>query len=416
MGAGRLSVSTSLALIAACGHARSSGTTAADRILVEHAKSFTSKTVAAPASLEPPPWKVGQWVAYLIRRPHAGGEQRSFQRVRVIAEDSCGIWIEHYEVDDVHQVTATMCFRASPTRSAKASEVLDRLKVAIVEWDDRPPVVTEFGEGQDAAARLEYEWLAWSLVAPSFDAGELLRENVDVPAGRFVGAIRRSGTEGLTLERWSHPEVPLSSTVKASYSDGTERVLVDFGHTTPSTVRRAVIAQSRFNQPAGRSRLSLEFAVGYDRFTETANQVATTATSIAWTSGYRVMPAITAIARGSGVLGVENGPDEDHAQEAFRLLGGVRWSPFHERRILSRLTFEGAFGFGSLQQSSIDDATAYGIAAEVAVGFILDYGRDWDLGLAVSDDIVLYNADEGLRHSVALSAFIRLYLPSRRRL
>lgn len=352
-----------VALIAtACSrpHLRSQYAIDVDWAIARHSKENSTRRVPAPASLEPRPWKIGQWARYMVRTPGAGGDRLSIHALRVLAEDSCGIWIEFVAQDYEHRSVTTMCFSASAVRPTNAREVVDRLQIVISERNEDVPIVYDFRDPRDAAGKRAYEAVAWNLVVPSFvDSAELPREDVDVLAGHIAGTIRRTSVSGPSpsLALWSHPDVPFDATVKATFQHGVEHVLLDFGDKTASVMRYHAIELTRALTPKPRPRTFIGLGLSLSRFTRTANQVSNTAPNFSFRSGSHLTPSLALVGRGSLIVGAEYAPDPTQTQDAFRLLMGIRWAPFHpgyfgprEETLASRFSIEAALGYAELKQ------------------------------------------------------------------
>lgn len=399
-------------------HLRSPYAADVDRLIATHSAVESTKQLPEPSSLEPRPWKVGQWSLYAVRKLSLTGAQVSIFSTRVVAEDSCGIWLELLEQDYERRVITTICFRVSSVRPTNARDILDRMQIVISERDQSPPDVTDFRDGRNEGAKRDYEAKAWHLLVPLFaNSTELPREDLHVPAGHIRGAIRRTSIPSVlgSLVLWSHPAVPFDATVKATSSDGFERVLLDFGDTSSSVLRERAFQLAKERLPRERPRLYLGYAFGLNRFIETSHQSSSGATSASLLAAYTARPAFAVTIRASLIVGAEYAPDDTQTQDAFRILVGIRWFPFRPKDSipsLSRFYIEGSLGYSELILSTLErpKSLARGAGAELGLGFVVERGHDWDFGLELSDQLGLYDSDEGLRHSLALSAFIHLYI------
>lgn len=166
------------------------------------------------------PWKVGQWVRY--ERRHAGGI--AHEQLSVVAQDTCGFWIERWIHEDARRTTWLFCVRTAPSRDdphvESPSIVIARRNREVLYVADGLP---------GAPAPSSFGWLVSLVDAPWPGRTDLPREDIATPVGQFEQAAKVTTTEGaVETTRWSHPAVPLGGIVKEVTADH-ERVLVDFG-------------------------------------------------------------------------------------------------------------------------------------------------------------------------------------------
>ena len=199
-----------------------------DEVIASH---HHERTIAAPAARTMRPWQVGQWALYKVT---SGAEVGTLRRA-VVAQDTCGLWIETVAQSHHGRTVMKACYRAQPT-SADPAAAMDALQAVMVREGTRT-IVVDFRDGKNPASKHVMEarlrdsiTLAWE----SPPSEEL--STVVVPAGRFEGAahvISRAWVEQSmhTADAWLHPDVPLGGDVKVTSTDGSTEELLDYGLT-----------------------------------------------------------------------------------------------------------------------------------------------------------------------------------------
>ena len=111
-------VLASVSLAAACATSYSNGAYKADvdRVIAEYSSS--GKSIPAPTSSEPKPWGVGQWALYESK---ARNGTLGYQWIRVVAKDTCGIWIEIDATSYRDHHKWRMCLRSDEGRSTSVN-------------------------------------------------------------------------------------------------------------------------------------------------------------------------------------------------------------------------------------------------------------------------------------------------------
>jgi len=196
--------------VAACGPSRAAYQLDVDRVVRTPARA---REAPAPATLAPQPWRVGQWTLHRM----TSGDELAYERVRIVAQDACGWWIEQVRQSYTERVEVKACYRA-PDGTTPGIDLLQQI---VVRRDATDPVTLDFRGGQNADTKQQ---LAAVLADVTFDARSLAgatREDVQVPAGQFRQAARAG-------DQWFHPAVPLGGLVRAQRPAG-EAVLLDYG-------------------------------------------------------------------------------------------------------------------------------------------------------------------------------------------
>jgi hypothetical protein len=187
--------------------------------------------------LEPKPWKVGQWVLY--KRRH--GTEVGYEKLSVVADDPCGLWIEQVIQDHDGRWTSTFCVHVPNWPRTAGAE----LQVLITQGKGEEPAVFDFRNGQKTAERSRFDWVVSRVSASWRAAHQLPRETIRVPAGRFSDALKVVTADGAST-RWSHPEVPFDGMVKQHATDGSiENVLLAYGDTGATSVLPELAEQLR---------------------------------------------------------------------------------------------------------------------------------------------------------------------------
>ena len=166
-----------------------------------------ARDVAAPATLEAQPWKVGQWALYRMTT----GDVVGYMRYRAVAQETCGLWFEQTIADRSTKLVIKLCL-ASPPDLASATQASLQVNSGAPQVLNPPPKdMTLAGAG-------------WAQQA------DAPREELRVPAGHFAGSVKTTMTlKGVATTVWSHPAVPLAGTVKVQAANGVTTELVDFG-------------------------------------------------------------------------------------------------------------------------------------------------------------------------------------------
>jgi hypothetical protein len=359
------------------------------------------------------PWKIGQWVVY--KRVHGSGI--ALEQLRIVAQDSCGFWIEWWMHENGARKTWLYCVRSQP--SADDTRPYESL-LAVAERQNREVALFEDLRA-GSTDRTRWGWLVASVMSPAPGRTDLTRENVPTPIGTFQGAAKVTTSEGTgEVTRWSHPAVPLGGIVKETTSDY-ERVLVGFGMTNSTslideTVFDMQLAQQSFRDinKTGPLWLSLRFgfaSVGTPGDTSGALGFGTAV-------GFRVSSRLDAVANFTLVGDTPYAKDAALTEEMWLAGVGARWFPVgrtRNRNGTSRRSWlfaQGDVAYASLERRPMDGDSRIvgrGVAVGASVGLVGAQGRDWSCTLELHDDLAFLNSDEGLRNSFGLLASVQLY-------
>ena len=389
-----------------------------DGVLAAHQHS--SKPVPALTTLDGKPWKVGQWALY--KRSTSPGDL-GYEMISVVATDPCGIWIEIESQGYDDRSQWTLCLRPA----AADGHTDDIVQVAIREGRGRLPEIVDFRTGPSAEHRASLAPVVARLVPPRWpeDGPELAREDLDVPAGHFAGAIRSTertaGPPSVDETRWAHPDVPFDATVRRKRSDGREDVLLAYGDEGARSILPELKAQLRAaSEPTPTPGLFIGFGTGGGWFSGASGQAGSRVATSAGVIGMRLTAEVDLIAEFGGVYGARYAPDRTLQQATAIGLVGARWSPFRLSHLeprwflgASALYVQADLGYTEFERVSTTEVTtvARGLALGAAVGWLGCQARDWVVGLELSDHLAVFDAGEGVRHSVELTGLLQIYLP-----
>jgi len=193
-----------------------------DGVIAKHPAS--TKTIPEPETLATKPWKIGQWALY---EHHGADGQAAYQRIRVVGEGSCGMWIAAEARTYRAHYKWRICVRPDAPMTGSA---LDLVAVFIIQNDGAPKTIDV--HSGDQRAKRDREGFVAGLVPPHIADGDpqLVREDVDVPAGHFVRVVRetRPTDGGAQATRWFSPDVPFDGTIKRHTQTG-DFVLLGYG-------------------------------------------------------------------------------------------------------------------------------------------------------------------------------------------
>jgi hypothetical protein len=360
-------------VLAAAGCARSYVNVAykadVDRVLTTRTSS--NKHIAAPATLEPKLWKVGQRVFY---KRGGGPDDTGYEKISVVAADPCGIWIVDETRGYYDWTKWTLCLRPQANAPNDANiDALDRLQVAIWESSGGPPQVIDFRYGQNTKRKKSLRSVVSRLLPPRWlDNGSLIREDVDVPAGHFAQAIRATerldAPTPLDVSRWSHPDVPFDAMVKARMSDGREFVLMAYDDDgAESLLPELATKLGAAAMPVERSRLFVGLGYAFSWFSGTASAASSGANNFAGQLGIRVTPKLEIFGEALAIGINRLSPDLVLSQTAFLAVLAVRWSPFGPARTRSpRLPLADSLyvradaGYAELERASLTKSDVAG--------------------------------------------------------
>jgi hypothetical protein len=187
-----------------------------DGVIAKHPAS--AKTIPEPVSLEAKPWKVGQWALYEHQGAHV-----AYQRLRVVGEGSCGVWI----AAEARTYRALFKWRLCVHPATHRGNALDLVSVFIVQNAGEPKTID--AHSGDARAQHDREGFVEGLLPPQIDP-QLAREDVEVPAGHFVRVVRETQhlDDGGEAVRWFSPDVPFDGTIKR-HTQAFDLVLLAYG-------------------------------------------------------------------------------------------------------------------------------------------------------------------------------------------
>ncbi len=224
-------------VLAGCGpKIRPTYQAAVDSVLSKHVAQSKSYDAPAPSALKPMPWKVGQWALYRVTNKKG---EIGFEKMSVVAQDDCGVWLEMVRQDPRSRSIAKVCYEKVPEvsndPSATVQSALDAMKKIVTKADDGPVQTIDLRAPEGSMMKMMMGKNFASMVQWNVDPNSP-RADITVPAGTFKQTLETKTTVKIafitvTGTSWVHPSVPVSETVKSVTSDGTTMELVDFGST-----------------------------------------------------------------------------------------------------------------------------------------------------------------------------------------
>jgi hypothetical protein len=201
------------------------------------------------AALEPMPWKVGQWAMYkTIDKGKPGYEKYS-----IVAQDDCGIWLEHVAQDYYRRSITKVCYSRMPWmpdgNGNYVAQIMDLVEVMISQGDTGQPQVWDFR--QNPQMRESIKMMVSTMIDFDWRGKEALaREDVNVPAGSFSGAATWAVSatilwKTVTVNMRIHAEVPIYGIVRSQSSEGRVSELVDYGESGAVTALATPTASAR---------------------------------------------------------------------------------------------------------------------------------------------------------------------------
>lgn len=344
------------------------------RLDVAVGQARTAKTIApveTPVSL---PWKIGQWAVYATSD---GG----YQTIELYGEDRCGQWFNAKLVSQDGTVAWAVCVRPPHGPSTRP-----------IDWVGEVIVFDKYGGRETSVDDLEHRDAFVAVVQSFFPASwsaTSQREEVDVRAGHFVGAVRSDEPGGT---RWTHPDVPFGSTVRFRTSAGGEFSLVAYGS------RSSPLRQADFRPRYPLGLIGLGYEAG-----QISGHGAVERTSLGGPIlelGLHVRSQLDLVLS-EGFFDLHDSP-----QGLIVATFGPRWYPFAiARPRFARYGVEGLFvraeaGYAELGASNEDRAN--GLAVHAGIGWLQQYAG-WGISLDFGDRMMWFNQDAGLRHDLAFN-------------
>ena len=203
-----------------------------DRILAEHPAK--DNRIEAPRTLAPQPWKVGQWAIYKVWETNG---DIGFERLSVVKQDDCGIWVETFHVSPRTKTISQVCFERMPFDSdpdKAVKQALDLVRIMKTKSGDEPVQTIDFSTPQGAMMRGMMQGMSQGMYFDWRIDDSVPREVISVPAGTFVQAAQitatvRLGFITLTSQVWVHPAVPLNGSVRTEGPKGYRTELLAYG-------------------------------------------------------------------------------------------------------------------------------------------------------------------------------------------
>jgi hypothetical protein len=391
-----------------------------DRVFATYS-SPNARVVAAPVALEGRPWKVGAWALYKRGGTYASPDYGGYDKISVVGEDTCGFWlaVESHGYYDRHRWL--LCLR--PKAPDGEADAADLVQIAIWESNGGPPDVFEVHASRD---REMLRPIITMLLPPHWDdSAKLAREDVDVPAGHFMQAIRTTEktdpASPIQEVHWVHPDVPFDGTVRRRADDGRDYLLLAYGDDGgASVVSELASALARARQPTRSPPFYASAGFGAGWFSGHGNEQSSSGADVRTIVGGRLKPKLDLIGEIAVLDAATYSPDPTASQTAFIGQLGVRWAPFRLPYLQPGPSLRGApalyvqtdLGYTQLLRSTMTEANtvARGFVIGAAVGWLAFQGHDWGLGVELDDHLAFYGSGEGVRNAIGLVFFWQLYI------
>ncbi len=203
-----------------------------DELVASH--PTTPHDLPAAGDIQPMQWAPGQWSLY--RRTDKKGRV-SLERLSIVARDACGFQVESVQWMSSGTSGTRICYAEMPvafTAHDAVDEAMDLVRVFTTWSDDGTPMTIDLRTPEGAMMRGMMRVIGHGMMTTMRIDVEQTRTTIEVPAGRFAGAISVSGRIVLgpikmDVQGWAHPGVPINGSVKVEASDGSVNELLDFG-------------------------------------------------------------------------------------------------------------------------------------------------------------------------------------------
>lgn len=200
----------------------------------------------AASTLVPTPFAVGQWTTHHFLA--ADGSVETEMTYKIVGEQDGAWWFE-VELSGTSDVGVRLLLGIGDRFDPDSADIRE----AVVRMPGGR--LQRFGGATMAAVRSQYAHLVRALTVRWTE--DLEREDIVVPAGRFLGCLERDNGE-LRFGRydgrgttWNHSAVPISAMVRMHGDDGTRIVLADFGLTGAEATMDGPAEELNVNVPAG---------------------------------------------------------------------------------------------------------------------------------------------------------------------
>ena len=186
--------------------------------------------VAAPASAEPLPWAVGQWIA--LKETDASGNV-SYRRTSIVAHDDCGWWLEAVTTTAGSGEILKLCYSVPAWPRPDTTERIVQV-VKTKEHFDKPTVLDlRTPKGAEIADQIGH-YFAGAFQPLTYD-DTTAPTAITVASGSFDGCRKvvveaRAGETIISGSAWVHSSVPVFGLVQGE-AGGVVTEIVDYGLT-----------------------------------------------------------------------------------------------------------------------------------------------------------------------------------------
>lgn len=323
------------------------------------------------------PAKIGQWAVYEV----AIGGRVGYRRLRVLARDACGLWVEYREERPGLSQFVSFCFRRDQISP-------EELEAAIVYSDG---VKHTLSFRNEVHSRTHQQLLALArvlFVPPAFPVVRV--EDVTVAAGTFRQTRRlNSEPSNLRTVLW-HSAAPFSGVIHAVSDDGLSMQLLAFGDT--DTVS-ALIGEPESRVPHGPSEATILVGAGPGFVTETNVNGSSKTTNVFIGAGRKVRSNTGVFVGTNAIVALDSNAGSDYNATAIDLLLAIRHAPI--RRHVSVMYAQTAVGvrISTLTSSEEWQRTVeiydVGLVGDIRIGWLPIRGNSYGVGLELSVSFLL---------------------------
>ena len=351
--------------------------------------------VPAPVELAPKPWKIGQWATY--------SRSGSLESFALVAEDACGMWFSYTRDESNGTNEILLCMRPIASPLAARETPLDQLQMVVEGSGDARRVIDLRGDGHWQEKR-RYAAIVARLYGCTCTPSA--REDVDVPAGHFEGTTRIDvrGRNG-TSTYWSHPAVPFAGLVLAAIPHDATR-LVAYGDDATSGVARLATRPTTTQPPPRPARFFFAIGAAFGSLGGGAGETPTSGYGFTYELGMHARANLDVLFGATWLLGEGYSPDPSMTQNQFLTVAGVRWFPFAARHgFASMISLRADLGAATIDRGNATTGSeSTGFVLGGAIGLNTAPSRACGFRLEVGDRIGFFDAGEGIRQNIAVTA------------
>lgn len=340
--------------------------------------------VAAPATMAPKPWRLGQWSIYRTTRDG----DIAYEWLGIVAQDHCGLWVRFIRQTVKHETSYTACVRPDDAGKAQVFSLISEIDGARSTVDlQRTPAP------------------AWPLDAfvPAWTSADgASGEAIDTAAGHFEGAMH-AGPDIV------HASVPFSGRVKGQAPDGARIELVAFGDDdAPGIIAELGRSASRARAPVWRMPVYVAFGAGMAKPLGHGHEEMESALGLRARLGAHLGRRLGLYAELLETSAQRYRPDPTQLQSLSQYALGARGLLLDGR--FGELYARGGMGVGFVERETVmnETTTDIGFAASLGLGLSVPVSGATALTLELADDVIFAG---GARHNLGVHIALELPVP-----